>query len=284
MRNWQITSFIRNNGTIYTRTHDETNIYGAGTQRMTGMQFMCNADFRINSITRAAGTNTDPAWRQAERVFTLGDITVNVLGQNRTIQRIEPIDNDNCRIYFEGGTWLNFNDIRVAGDEPAAVPVQEGRRAANVVRNDNFFENLQTRILAANPRALRLRSTMRNRGNQTLQGFMKRFFETYNKERETIYVDDESRQCDTNGGSGRRRSIGDLFMIARYYFPNTTLRQLYDILFNQLDAELPGFRSSYCTTINKYVFYHAANSRNEHLNLGHQAEWGHTQEQIKSEI
>lgn len=50
-----------------------------------------------------------------------------------------------------------------------------------------------------------------------------------------------------------RRSFGDLLLICKTYFPNTTEEKLAKTLL-ELHKEI-GVRASYCTTINKVVFF-----------------------------
>ena len=65
-----------------------------------------------------------------------------------------------------------------------------------------------------------------------------------------------------------RRSFGDLLLICRTYFPNTTEQQLAKTL-RELSKEI-GIRVSYCSTIDKIVFYKSLIKNNFTYNIcGH---------------
>lgn len=110
--------------------------------------------------------------------------------------------------------------------------------------------------------ALRLENTLKKSVGANLDEFMSNFFTVLNEEKNTIYV--ESKRCQTE--AGRRRSIGDIYLIAKYYFPDTTLSQVIQYLHVKLPAKLRGFRCSYCTTINKRVYYYDSGSPNQIYN------------------
>jgi len=52
---------------------------------------------------------------------------------------------------------------------------------------------------------------------------------------------------------GRRRSLGDIYLICKYYFPGVTIEQVIKHLIKQLKKGHIG--ASYCNTIHKYVFH-----------------------------
>ncbi len=171
------------------------------------------------------------------------------------------------------GGLVVFKTVSVANGSPLAnvnlVDAQLYVEPAPIVRpvtgtpvnttNSASIDAIQAQILAANPRALKLPNLMRRR-TETLEQFLIKFLTIWNNDdqdeitpRATIYADDDSVQTEV----GKRRSIGDLFMICRYYYPTCTLKQvaslLYQSLFNSIS---PGYRSSICTTIHKRTFYY----------------------------
>ena len=52
---------------------------------------------------------------------------------------------------------------------------------------------------------------------------------------------------------GARRSQGDLYLIARYYYPELTFKEFREILFDIVSNDY--YNTSYCGTINKRVFW-----------------------------
>lgn len=84
-----------------------------------------------------------------------------------------------------------------------------------------------------------------------LKTFIKNFVREYSKQHTTYH--DLRFVCDRN----RRRSLGDIFLICRCYFPTCTLKEVLGYLIELLgDGEIYG---SYCSTINKYVFHYQTN-------------------------
>lgn len=81
-----------------------------------------------------------------------------------------------------------------------------------------------------------------------LKTFIKNFVREYSKQHTTYH--DMRFICDRN----RRRSLGDIFLICRCYFPNCTLKEVLGYLIELLEnSEIYG---SYCSTIEKYVFHY----------------------------
>lgn len=70
-------------------------------------------------------------------------------------------------------------------------------------------------------------------------------------------------------GVNRRRSINDLYLISKYYFPTLTLEELI-LALNDLIGDRQ-ICTQYCTTINKYVFYSTAIS--SHHSTAHSLEF-----------
>lgn len=111
------------------------------------------------------------------------------------------------------------------------------------------IREIQLKILKES-KPIRVRGLLKKR-KEPLKQFIRDFLETHNHENETIYVEGGSTQTEP----GKRRSIGDIFMICQYYYPDCTLDQVRHILVTELPAEMDNFRSSHCHTINKRVFY-----------------------------
>lgn len=99
-------------------------------------------------------------------------------------------------------------------------------------------------------RPLRIRGLLKKR-SETLQEFLEKFFRDWNNDKDTIYVGNGHLQTEP----GKRRSIGDIFQICQYYFPDCTIKEVSDILLNKLPDTVSNFRTSYCNMIHKRVFY-----------------------------
>jgi len=96
-----------------------------------------------------------------------------------------------------------------------------------------------------------------------LYGFLLKFFKEYNDVYKT-YNKSNKIVCNT----GKRRSLGDLYLICKNYFPNCTTYQVFKELIKLSNNNKISY--SRCSTINKYVFYeniynHNDSSSNSHV-------------------
>lgn len=71
----------------------------------------------------------------------------------------------------------------------------------------------------------------------------------------------------------KRRSLGDVYLICRNYFPDVSLREVLKSLY--FITNIQGFRTSYCYQINKRVWYYSRYGNNAVFNKGKTDEWGH---------
>lgn len=91
--------------------------------------------------------------------------------------------------------------------------------------------------------------------NKALDSFILDFMIDYNDRFDTI----------THYGgivcyTGKRRSLGDIYLICKGYYPDCTIEDVFKILIRMLeDGTING---SYCNTINKFVFYNSSSHNN----------------------
>lgn len=122
------------------------------------------------------------------------------------------------------------------------------------------LENLKEQIESGYPRTIRLQGVKKKR-KETLQEFLIKFFTRWNpegvkadpeKRKDTIFTDNKEVQTE----AGKRRSLGDIYMICKYYYPDMTLEELLHELYISLPNHFEqGYRTSYCNTIKKRVWY-----------------------------
>ena len=122
---------------------------------------------------------------------------------------------------------------------------------------------LQEQIEKDYPRTIRLQGVKKKR-KEDLQEFLVKFFTKWNaegpeadhdKRKDTIFTDNKEIQTI----AGKRRSLGDIYMICKYYYPNMTLEDLLRELYISLpDYFEQGYRTSYCKMIKKRVWYYDA--------------------------
>lgn len=78
--------------------------------------------------------------------------------------------------------------------------------------------------------------------------FIYNYITTYRILYDTTYANG-TPQCSAN----KRRSLGDIFLITRYYYPHITIPDIIEVLVSLLRTQQIG--ASYCNTIHKYVFH-----------------------------
>lgn len=86
-----------------------------------------------------------------------------------------------------------------------------------------------------------------------LKTFIKRFILCYNLDYLTVRVFDDQIVC----GRRKRRSLGDIYLLCRSYYPSCTLEEVLIILITL--CEKGTIFGSYCNQINKYVFHVSSN-------------------------
>ncbi len=143
--------------------------------------------------------------------------------------------------------------------EPAQVntpprrvsPAQPIINQTNTTPN-NFFSRIQT-LIESQVQPIRLSATLKKTVSKLgLHDFLIKFFEEWNNTKTTIFVESGLVQTEV----GKRRSLGDIYMICKYYFPEITLKEVIGELYINISPDMPsGFRSSYCNTIHKRVWY-----------------------------
>lgn len=179
------------------------------------------------------------------------------------------VNSTNWELHYITGAIVSIQDmISAAHDEiiekrntKKEMPNQLKKKTAETTKVEKstkrkqFFIDLQKQIEDSYPRAIRFESLMKTgRKDKTVNEFLIRFFKEFNNEKQTIHADDKS----LNTGTNRRRSIGDIFMLTKYYYPNVTLEEVYKFLmYTGIEELSPGFRTSPCSQIRKRVWYYS---------------------------
>lgn len=245
---------------INTVSHSSTKVLGL-------MDFICNSNYKIYSIINNSNLTSE--------VLTIGDVVTKDSRQytifNFIIQK--------GVVYIETSSNIGGDKITLLGItkyiEQVAV-IEEPKVKRKYTKKADKFIELEKVIISQFPRVIRLENLLRSRATRDgLQGFLIKFFKEYNVEKRTIYKDDSSQQTSVN----RRRSLGDIYMICKYYFPEVTLKEVIE----QLYVELPqiitrGFRSCKCSQIHKRVWYYAEGTDNNYANTSDQDEYSNTRD------
>lgn len=226
------------------------------------MDFLTHPSTVINKILR----------KSDNVMFAVGDVL-----QDRSIIRKFYYKNKIVMITDSNGIEKQLSLVH----KYVAPVAQAGMQIApeNVVKDSEMLNKLQAKILAKE-RPTRIRILKKHRPD-TVQEFLTRYFLEWNiaksddNERggkDTIYVDTE----DVQTVCGKRRSLGDLFILCRYYYPACTLKEVVKCLVDTLPKKITegGFRSSWCNQITKRTYYFSRNHRREVHNTEKQDEYG----------
>lgn len=258
MKHYRILSFItEHNGVnhLYTLNRNSGDYFCPtlnNGDRRNETDFICEPNSFINSVENIEGQNPhNGAYDIGTRTFN-GPIRGFKIRKARVV-----VIYDNAEIPLEGvrreiqPKVNNINNENMAKAVKTAPSRSAAAKAAPKLAVQNPFEDLENKILKAEP--IRLAKFFKKNLPETLEEFLKNFFTTYNNEHATIYVANKSEQTSTN----RRRSLGDVFLICKYYYPTCTLQEVVKFLFKAFPGKFKGFRSSFCNTIKKRVFYYA---------------------------
>lgn len=227
--------------------------------------FICDGTFEIYSVKRQIDDIT----------FSL-DSNINILGNSYPITSIKIILSQviilNTSNNTTGRTSILLSDA-IKFNTPLVQIVQNRatRRARNTIVDvvNNDFNVILTKI-ENDIQPIRIQILKKRR--ETLKEFLVKFFTEWNLEKDTIFVENREVQTEAN----KRRSLGDIYMICKYYYPNCTLQDVIKLLYVDLHNEITvGFRTSKCNTINKRVWYYEEESNNGIFDKTSNDEYGH---------
>ena len=133
-------------------------------------------------------------------------------------------------------------------------------------------------------RPLRIQGLMKKR-KETVDEFLVKFFTKWNSEYDTVYADTKKEVREVQTPKNKRRSLSDIYQIVRYYYPDATLEDIAKFLYKDAKEEVPRFRSSMCSMINRRVFYQgAANQNTEFYDKSKKDEHNMDYEQWKRQV
>lgn len=109
---------------------------------------------------------------------------------------------------------------------------------------------------------IRLNKFLRKNKGNSVKEFIILFLNKLNNEYETIYYEDKK----IHTPAGKRRSLGDIFILTKYYHSKATLKEVAQILHSLFNSkEVPNFRSSKCSQIKRRTFYKGASMQSSEL-------------------
>lgn len=239
-------------------TNNGLYVFGEHKKHINDLLFDYNSfKCRIITIVRVPQKNI------SEMEFTIGDM-IQLHSGRKAITNIffelgDPILRCGNGVQDRVRLLNAVKIVPVIKEEVATKTVKKATTTKKVVKKEtNPFQSIEDTIVKSfNGRQIRLEKTLKER-KETLKEFLIKYYVDWNKaaiedKKDTIWVDDDTIQTK----AGKRRSLGDLYMIAKYYYPNTTLKDLVKILFVDFVTEFPHYRSSYCWGTSKRMFYYA---------------------------
>jgi len=277
MRNYFILSFSRILGAVtheynavttgtgrnltYTGNYACTTLQGAEATKIS-TDFICMPN---SAITGIKDNNRNLEWRVGE---TTTEGTIRAIRLNN--RRAEVLLNAARTVYTDIST---LHKVTVA---PVVQPIRTAAAATPAASRSTLgvdsFTTLQDKIM--NAPDIRLEKYLKKNLPVTLRDFMIEFFKMHNIERNTIFVADKTK---IQTVANKRRSLGDIYKICKYYYPTCTLKEVLTLLYINLPTLITtGFRSSYCNTIKKRVWYYSARSPNGVYDRTHPDEYGYT--------
>lgn len=154
----------------------------------------------------------------------------------------------NKLIALVGDIWTPADSIQ---EYVPPVVLTEEQKLAMKNRVNNFL-NLQERIEAKYvPLKLGQVRTPFVNPTQTLEEFITNFIAKYNNAYNTTYVSNGQVQTE----AGRRRSLGDIYMLSKHYYPECNLHDVIKFLYITGPTTIKALGSLKCGTINKRVWW-----------------------------
>jgi hypothetical protein len=146
-----------------------------------------------------------------------------------------------------GSKLNNFTELQAT--------IEKSSKSLKLGTADNLFKNVE----------------------QSLESFLTNFLRVYNKKYITTYINGHV-QCN----SGKRRSLGDIYMICKNYYPECTLHEVIGLLYVVLPAQMKDLGVIRCETIEKKVWYIYGSSRFDSKEIDD--EWGNNYKYYTSKL
>lgn len=262
-----IKKLMDDNGDIYTKIDNFPTYRSHESSLRKGFYDFIGEDCKILSVVR----------KHDNVEFSLND-RLQTSSIRRTILNFK-ISNNNIIIKCTNNISILLNDA-VKHIEPVIQP-----SITNIQTFDTELLNIDRIIHIDINNSIRLEKTAKRR-SETPKEFLIKFFTEWNidgqdkndntEAKNTIFVENQYIQTI----AGKRRSLGDLYMILKYYYPTITLKEVLRLLYIDLHEyfhinDNGGFRTSKCSQINKRVWYYDPEDCNEICNKTAKDEYGH---------
>lgn len=139
-------------------------------------------------------------------------------------------------------------------DSPKFYLTKEG-----LYQFDFVSTHIRLERLRKNTQLVKLEESQVLSENVNYSDFIKKLLTDYNSNCFTFSNKNNNQICDNN----RRRSMYDIYLITKHYYPEVTFEEIVKCLI--LYVTIKGLKTSYCTTVKKYVFYRSSIS--EYVNI-----------------
>lgn len=216
----------------------EHNTYGAKPKSLHPNCLICDGGFEITSIK---DNNRD-------KVFTVGKEFSRIPAGYFTINtiRFASVKVEKQK-YSHYTVLLNEIDIKEY-DDMRKKEVAVAKPLNTEATETDPFAKLEEKILKIyGDETLKFGGDFKRKLSEKKPEFMLKFFER-NDAYETIFTESKKLQCNR----GCRRSLGDIYMILKYYYPRCTLASIIPYFYGK--DKLKTLASQFCGSTQKRVF------------------------------
>ncbi len=252
MKHYRINRITENFETVY-NLDSRTGVYKDKEGHLLHpMNLICNSDFQISSITD----------NQRKLTFEINDIVTNSEKEILTVRYIyyQTTKEGSYEVIIEttsneGHKMNRIEELTPYNKEEVMKVEKDKKKIKEKIVGKDPIEVLEAKIIA-NFKGRTLKFGESNEGKKFIRkkeeakdDFIRKFFER-NKEFNTIHVDNNTLQTKRDC----RRSLGDIFMILKYYYPKCTLESILPYFYGNAEQQIKGLYSQYCFATNKRVF------------------------------
>lgn len=205
---------------------------------------------------------------ERDLTFEIGSVVTTISGNavRNVVSGLFVVQN-RLHLQLNGGTTLvPANQYKYYVEPVTVIPSTTTTSNNQELENTTRLQEIEDRILRSDHASkLKLdRYVLPN--NMTFRAFVVNFLRNSNIAHSTVYVSG-TREGLMQTPTGRRRSIGDIFKICKFYYPNCKLVDLAKILYLEKfenNSDLSFIGTLKCQTIHKRVWWNNGQHRISH--------------------
>ena len=247
-------------GTLLYEVNERTGNYVNGNDNKGIYDFLTLDNVIIQKIKL---TDNDLTFKRGDRIIVSTNSDNNVTS-TLVIARFKMIAN---KVYFIGensNTWYPLDRYRIYVPTPTVtvIPSTPKTVASGSIPNTPELQVIEDQIVKSDYISKLKLERYNHDASLSLEQFLVNFLRNTNIAFNTIYSTG-TREGQIQTTHGRRRSIGDIFKICRAYYPECTLADVANILYQKHTStgSLNFVGSLICSQINKRVWWNNATHR-----------------------